>query len=77
VLDVVTIQNNAKFQITTYRGGNTLITIISGMKIGQSYIQFGLNNMKLLKSDGDIIFDFDAEHSLKRVNLAKDILKRH
>ena len=73
--DIFTIDNNAKLKITTYRGGNGKVNFLSGGSIGKSYIRFDLNYIKLKKYSGNLVFDYDNDHSQKTINLRKDILR--
>lgn len=68
------LKHNTRFKVTTYQGGNAQITIISGASVGQAVIRFDLNFVKMFKTTGDLIFDYDIQHSQKKLNLKKDIL---
>jgi len=68
------IADKAKIRVTIYKGGNAQINILSGVTVGKSFINFDLNFVKLLKDTGDLIFDYDDDHTQKRMNLKKDIL---
>ncbi len=68
------LKNNTRMKITTYKGGNAQITIISGASVGQAVVRMDLNFIKMFKETGDLIFDYDSDHSQKKMNLKKDIL---
>lgn len=72
--DAVRVKNNSKLKITLYNSGNAQIDILSGVMVGKAIIWYNLNYVRLFKTDGDLIFDYDSDHSQKRVNMSKDIL---
>ena len=71
------LSSNAKLKIATYQGGNAQVNILSGAKMGggKGVIRFDLNFIKLMKITGDMVFDYDADHSQKTLNLKRDILE--
>ncbi len=73
--DAVKINNNSKFKVSSYNSGNALINILSGIRVGKAIIWYDLNFIKLLKNTGDIVFDYDSDHTQKKINLGRDILK--
>ncbi len=73
--DALTIKNNAKLKIVNYSGGNAQVSVLSGADVGKAFIRFDLNFIKLIKKTGDLVFDYDEDHSQQTVNLRKDILK--
>jgi len=75
VSDDIILSNNTKLRVTTYNAGNAQIDFLSGAKLGKSVYSFDLNSIKLLKNSGDLIFDYDVNHTQKTYNLNKDILK--
>ena len=72
----IVIKNNAKAKVTSYSGGNAQIEILSGISFGKNVLSFPLNNVKLVKSSGVLIFDYDTDHLQKQMNLQKDILNK-
>ena len=73
-LSKLRIKNNAQFRLVKYDTGNTKVEILSGASVGVSIIQYDLNFIKLFKDNGDLLFDYDDDHSQARLNLKKDIL---
>ncbi len=69
------IKDQTKMKIATYKGGNAQITILSGASMGKSTVRFDLNFLKLLKTTGDFVLDYDQDHSQKTMNLKRDILE--
>lgn len=68
------VRNNSKLKISMYNSGNAQIDILSGVMVGKSIIWYDLNYVRLFKQSGDLMFDYDADHTQKKVNLVKDIL---
>lgn len=74
-LDALKLSNNSKIKITSYPGGNAKVDVLNGASIGKAMIRFDLNYIKLIKNNGDLVFDYDSDHQQKTVNLKRDILK--
>jgi hypothetical protein len=72
--DAVKVENNSKIKVSMYNSGNAQIDILSGVSVGKSIIWYDLNFIRLYKSNGDLLFDYDSDHTQKRVNIKKDIL---
>jgi hypothetical protein len=68
------VTNNSKMKISMYNSGNSQIDILSGIQVGKAIIWYNLNYVRLFKDTGDLLFDYDSEHTQKKVNLRKDIL---
>lgn len=68
------VQNNSKIKVSMYNSGNAQIDILSGVLVGKSIIWYDLNFVRLFKDTGDLMFDYDADHTQKKVNMRKDIL---
>ncbi len=54
--------------------GNQKIEVINGIEVGKLFVWFDLNYVKLFKENGDMLFDYDDDHSHARVNITDDIL---
>ncbi len=72
--DKVRISNNSTISITEIPGNNYRVDALSGIKVGMAVVWFDLNFIKLMSSNGDMIFDYASDHSQVSVNLQKDIL---
>lgn len=72
--DAVKLSHDSKIKISTFSSGNAQIDILSGVTIGKGYIHYNLNYVKMFKENGDLLFDYDADHTQKRINLGKDML---
>lgn len=68
------VQNNSKIKVSMYNSGNAQIDILSGVLVGKAIIWYDLNFVRLFKDTGDMMFDYDADHTQKKVNVKKDIL---
>ncbi len=74
VLDKLKIYNDARLKVTLLPSGDAKITILEGVKVGKAFIWFELNSMKLFRLDGNVLFDYDDDHSQKMLNMKKDML---
>lgn len=72
--DKVQVKDGSRMRATLLPEENVLIEIIDGIKVGKAFIWFKLNNVTLFRSTGDMMFDYDTDHTLKTFNLGKDIL---
>ncbi len=76
LLDKIKINNNARIKIITFKSGNTLIEVLSGIYVGGGGHWLDMNSIKLFKESGDLLFDFDSDNSVSKLNLRKEVLKR-
>ena len=72
--DKMRIEDEAQVKVITYPTGNAKIEVLSGITVGKSFIRFDLNFIKLFKDTGDLLFDYDSDHSQARLNVEKDLL---
>ena len=72
--DKIKMESNTKIKINILANGDAVIDIISGVKEGKVVVWYKMNFIKLFKTSGDLLFDYDSDHTQKRVNLKKDIL---
>ncbi len=75
LLDKIKIDNNARIRIVKYKSGNILVEVLSGIYVGGGSHWLDMNSIKLFKESGDLLFDFDTDNSVKKMNLKKEILK--
>ncbi|WP_462282109.1 hypothetical protein [Salinivirga cyanobacteriivorans] len=68
------VNNNARFKVSAYNSGNSQIDVLGGVSIGKSIIWYDLNAVKLYKT-GDMIMDYDVDHTRIRMGIEKDILR--
>lgn len=73
----IRIHDNARIKIITYDNGNSKIDVLSGIKIvdESSEASFDMNSISLSKEKGDLLFDFDDDHSKFKLNLKTEILE--
>ncbi|MFK5854703.1 MAG: hypothetical protein QM503_01145 [Bacteroidota bacterium] len=75
ILDKIKIGNDARIRIVKYKSGNILVEVISGIYVGGGNYWLDMNSIKLFRETGDLLFDFDTDNSVKKLNLKKEILK--
>lgn len=75
IFDKIKVENNAKIKIVKYKSGNILVQIISSVYVGSQSNWLDLNSVKLFKSNGNLLLDYDIDNSKKQMNLKKEILK--
>jgi len=68
------VRNNSKVKISLFNSGNAQIDVLSGVAVGKAIVWYDLNFIRLFKEDGNLLFDYDADHTQKKVNIKKDIL---
>jgi len=74
ILDKLKIYNDARLKVTLLPTGDARIDILDGVKVGKAFIWFKLNSMKLMRTSGDVLFDYDDDHSQVTLNMKKDML---
>jgi len=74
LFDKIKIENNSRLIFKLYKSGNSQIDVLSGILVGKALIWYDLNYIKLYKENGDMLFDYDGDHTQKTVNLKNDIL---
>ncbi|MCB0804609.1 MAG: hypothetical protein KDC05_02365 [Bacteroidales bacterium] len=73
-IDKLKISNGSKIKISSYSDGNAQIDILSGISVGKVFIWYDLNYVKLFKKSGDLLFDYDSDHTQTVLNLKEDLL---
>ena len=76
LLDKIKISNDARIRIIKYKSGNILVEVLSGIYVGGGNYWLDMNSIKLFKDSGDLLFDFDTDNSVKKLNLKKEILNK-
>ncbi len=74
LFDKLRVQNNAALKIVPLENGNRQIDVMSGITVGKLFVWYNLNFVRLLSHSGDLLFDYDSDHTRKTLNLKKDIL---
>lgn len=73
-LDMLKINHNSKIRLVQYMSGDSRINVLYGLKVGTGLVKYDLNYIKIVKANGDLLFDYDDDHTQKRVNMKNDIL---
>lgn len=73
-LDRMKISHNTRVKLSLLANGDARIDILGGVKVGKSIIWFNLNYIKLFRSSGTMLFDYDSDHSQVTINVKKDLL---
>lgn len=76
LLDKIKISNDARIRIVKYKSGNILVEVLSGIYVGGGNYWLDMNSIKLFKDTGDLLFDFDTDNSVKKLNLKNEILNK-
>jgi hypothetical protein len=73
-LDKIKITNDARLKVTLLPSGDAKIEILGGVKVGKAFIWFPLNYVRLFRTNGNVLFDYDTDHSQVTLNMKKDML---
>ncbi len=71
----LTIKDNAQISISNFKNGNIRIDVLSGIYFKPFIKEYPVNYLKLFKSSGDIMIDYDSDNDQKVINIKKDLLK--
>jgi len=74
MLEGLRINDGTRIRIIFLPGGDARIDILGGVKVGKAVIWYDLNFIRLFRTDGNLTFDYDTDHSQKTMNLRKDLL---
>jgi hypothetical protein len=74
IIDKLKILNDTRLRVTPLPTGDTRIDILNGVKVGKAFIWFTLNYVRLFRVNGNVLFDYDSDHSQINLNMKKDIL---
>ena len=74
VFDKLKLTHNSRLRVSILPDGNARVDAISGIKVGKLVIWYPLNYVKVFGKTGDLLFDYDKDHSQARMNIKKDIL---
>ncbi|MEG1692170.1 MAG: hypothetical protein RR312_02135 [Bacteroidales bacterium] len=72
--DKVKVKTDSKMKLVNMPDNNIKVDIISGIVVGKAVIWFPLNNVVLYEKTGDMLFDYDKDHTKRTFNLTADIL---
>jgi hypothetical protein len=74
--DKIKISDNARIKVVAYKSGNASVEIFSGIELSNGQLSYPLNQVKLYKDTGDLLLDFDTDHSQIKINLKADLLQK-
>jgi len=74
LIDKLKILNDTRLKVVHLPTGDTRIDILNGIKVGKALIWFSLNYVRLFRTNGNVLFDYDSDHSQITLNMKKDIL---
>ncbi len=75
LFDKLKVEDKSQVKITTLANENEQIDILSRVKVGKMVVWYDLNYIQLDKKTGNLIFDYDTDHTKATLNLKKDILE--
>lgn len=62
------LSNNSKFKISVFNSGNAQVDFLSGSEYNNEQTWLPLNAIKLYKTSGNVMFDYDIDHTQKTMN---------
>ncbi|PKP27361.1 MAG: hypothetical protein CVU06_02215, partial [Bacteroidetes bacterium HGW-Bacteroidetes-22] len=69
MFDKIKVKNKAQLSISTLSSGDYQFDVLSGIKVGKMVVWYDLNFIRLSKQNGDMMFDYDSDHSQQKVNM--------
>jgi len=72
--DMMRICSDSKVKVSFLKTGDARIDMLSGVRVGKAFIWYNLNYVVMYKANGDLLFDYDSDHTQKSMNLRRDIL---
>jgi len=76
VLPEIKLTNNARIVLDQFGNRDISVGIISGVEVGNQGIWTSLNSLLINISSGNLIFDYDPDHTLRTVNFNNSIVKK-
>ena len=73
----IRISDNARIKVVTFENHNSRVDILSGIELidPSSDIRFDMNHISLSKEKGDMLLDYDDDHTRIKLNLKTEILQ--
>jgi len=72
--DKLKVNHGASVRLQTLQNGDMQLNVLSGIQVGKMVVWYNLNFIRLFKKDGNLLFDFNNDHTRKTYNLRRDIL---
>ena len=63
------IKNNSNLQITQPDDNHYDIKFLNGVQVGKAIVWYDLNTIHLNGNTGDMVFDYDSDHTKRNVNI--------
>lgn len=73
-IDRLKISDKTRLKAVPLANGDYRIDVLNGVKVRKITIWFPLNYVRLFRSNGNALFDYDSDHSQMMMNMKKDIL---
>jgi hypothetical protein len=73
-VDKLRITDDARLRVSILPDGNAQIDALSGVKVGKMVVWYPLNFIRAYARTGNLLFDYDNDHSQTTLNVRKDIL---
>ncbi|MBL6949502.1 MAG: hypothetical protein ISR57_02560 [Bacteroidales bacterium] len=73
-IDKMKVTNNARIRVSIISNEEALVDALNGVKVGKFFIWFTLNSVKVFSKTGDLLFDYDKDHTKTTMNIREDIL---
>ena len=74
LFDKVKINNGSTLKVYSLENGDEQIEVLSGIVVGKLFVWYDLNYVRLYHTNGDMLFDYDTDHTQLVLNVGKDIL---
>ena len=68
------LSNNTRFKVSMLNDNDARIDFYGGAKVGKAMFWYALNSIIIEHAHGDMVFDYDDDHTRKRINLKEDLL---
>ncbi len=72
-IDYLRIRNNATIKVTEFSNGNTQLDVLSGLSVGRAIVWYDLNFVRLIRDNGDMLFDYSRNNTQRTFNIEKDL----
>jgi hypothetical protein len=74
MIDKMKIANNTRLKVVPLPNGDARFEVLEGVKVGKAFVWFRLNFVRLFRHNGNILFDYDSDHTQTTMNMKKDLL---
>jgi hypothetical protein len=75
VIDKMKVSNTARIKVSIISDNEARVDALNGVKVGKLFIWFTLNSVRVFSKTGDLLFDYDNDHTKSTMNIRKDILE--